>query len=51
MSGLAGGFLLVAADILARVLYSSELPISILTTAVGVPLLLFFLCGRRGRLL
>ena len=50
LSGLTGGFVVLAADVLARVLYSAELPISILTTATGVPLLLYFMCGRRGRL-
>ena len=50
LSGLTGGFVVLAADVLARVLYSAELPISILTTATGVPLLLCFLCGGRGRL-
>ena len=50
MSGTAGALVVLAADILARVLYSAELPISILTTATGVPLLLYFMCGRRGKL-
>ena len=35
-----------AADILARILYSAELPISILTTVIGVPILVYFLCTR-----
>lgn len=49
MSGLVGGFVVLAADILARVLYSSELPISILTTVIGVPILVYFMCkgGKR----
>lgn len=46
MSGLVGGVVVMAADILARVLYSAELPISILTTVVGVPILVYFLCSR-----
>ena len=36
----------MTADILARVLYSAELPISILTTVIGVPILIYFLCAR-----
>ena len=37
---------MLTADILARVLYSAELPISILTTVIGVPILVYFLCTR-----
>lgn len=51
MSGATGAFIVLAADILARVLYSAELPISILTTVIGVPLLLYFMCIGRERLL
>ena len=46
MSGLGGAFVVLTADILARVLYSAELPISILTTVIGVPILIYFLCAR-----
>ena len=46
MSGLVGAFVVLMADILARVLYSAELPISILTTVIGVPILVYFLCKR-----
>lgn len=46
MSGLVGSFVVLAADILARILYSAELPISILTTVIGVPILVYFLCTR-----
>ena len=47
----AGGTVLLYADCLARVLYSAELPISILTTLVGVPFLVYFMCNRkRGRI-
>ena len=38
----------LCADILARTLYSSELPISILTTVIGVPILVYFMCKRGG---
>ena len=46
MSGLVGSFVVLAADIIARILYSAELPISILTTVIGVPILVYFLCTR-----
>ena len=46
MSGMVGAFVVLTADILARVLYSAELPISILTTVIGVPILVYFLCTR-----
>lgn len=50
-SALIGGTVLLYADCLARVLYSAELPISILTTLVGVPFLIYFMCNRkRGRI-
>lgn len=43
LSGFVGGLVVLAADILARVLYSAELPISILTTVIGVPVLVYFM--------
>ena len=46
LSGMVGAFVVLTADILARVLYSAELPISILTTVIGVPILAYFLCAR-----
>lgn len=49
MSALMGSLVVLTADILARVLYSAELPISILTTVIGVPMLLYFMCGKGGR--
>ena len=48
MSAFVGAFLVLAADILARQLYSTELPISILTTAIGVPILVYFMGQRKG---
>ncbi|NLL36176.1 MAG: iron ABC transporter permease [Fretibacterium sp.] len=48
LSGLTGGLVVMASDIFARTLYSAELPISILTTVTGVPLLLYFMCIKRG---
>lgn len=50
-SGCVGCLLLTLADTAARSLYAVELPISVVTTAVGAPVLLFFLCRRKeGRL-
>ena len=48
MSGLMGALVVLCADILDRTLYSSELPISILTTVIGVPILVYFMCKRGG---
>ncbi|MBQ8238362.1 MAG: iron ABC transporter permease [Oscillospiraceae bacterium] len=48
LSSLVGGGVLLISDILARTLYAAELPISILTTLIGVPILLWFMCKRRG---
>lgn len=48
LSALVGGGVLLIADILARTLYAAELPISILTTVIGVPILLWFMCKRKG---
>lgn len=51
LAAIIGGTVLLYADCLARVLYSAELPISILTTLVGVPFLVYFMCNRkRGRI-
>lgn len=48
LSSLAGGIIVLLADIGARTAYSGELPVSILTTAVGVPVLVFLMV-KRGR--
>lgn len=49
LSGLLGGLLLTAADILARSTASSELPVSIFTSLLGAPFLLFLIIsGRTG---
>ena len=48
LSSLVGGGVLLIADILARTLYAAELPISILTTVIGVPILVWFMCKRKG---
>ena len=50
LSSLVGAFVVLFADILARTLYSAELPISILTTLIGVPMLIYFMCKKgKGR--
>lgn len=49
LSALVGGAVLLIADILARSLHSAELPISILTTLIGVPILVWFMYARKER--
>lgn len=48
MSGLVGAVVVLIADILARTLYSAELPISILTTLIGIPILVYYMLKRKG---
>lgn len=51
MSALVGAIILVLADCLARTVYSAEVPISILTTLIGVPFLIYFMSNKKkGRL-
>ena len=45
-SGLIGGCLLTLGDILARSIASTELPVSIFTSLIGAPVLIY-LCLRR----
>lgn len=48
LSGLLGGILLCGADILARSVASSELPVSVFTSALGAPFLIYLIFrGRR----
>lgn len=48
LSGLLGGILLCGADILARSVAATELPVSIFTSLLGVPFLVFLIVrGRR----
>ena len=47
LSALVGAAVLLIADILARTLYTVGLPISILTTVIGVPVLVYFMCKRK----
>ena len=48
LSGLCGGILLLLADVLARSVGSSEIPISIITSLLGAPFLFWMMC-RGGR--
>ena len=48
LSGLLGGILLCSADILARSVAATELPVSIFTSLLGAPFLIFLIFqGRR----
>lgn len=47
LSGIIGGILLCASDILARSLASTELPISIFTSLLGAPFLIFLVVRER----
>lgn len=48
LSGLAGGCLLTAADMAARSVAATELPVSIFTSLIGAPFLVFLIAkGRR----
>ena len=48
LSGLAGGCLLCGADILARSVAATELPVSIFTSLIGAPFLVMLIIrGRR----
>jgi iron complex transport system permease protein len=47
LSGLLGGALLCGADILARSVAATELPVSIFTSLLGAPFLIFLIAGRR----
>lgn len=48
LSGILGGCILVVADILARSVAANELPISIFTSLIGAPFLIFLIVGRRN---
>ena len=47
LSGLLGGCLLCGADILARSVAAAELPVSIFTSLLGAPFLIFLLFRER----
>lgn len=46
-SGLCGAFLLLLGDMLARTVGTSELPVSIFTSLIGAPFLVYLLIGRK----
>ena len=48
LSGLLGGVLLTAADILTRTVTASELPVSIFTSLLGAPFLLYLIMSGNG---
>ncbi len=48
LSGLLGGILLTVADILARTVAASELPVSIFTSLLGAPFLLYLIMSGNG---
>lgn len=50
LSGLLGGVLLCGADILARSVAATELPVSIFTSIMGAPFLIFLIIRRRKQL-
>lgn len=50
LSGLLGGILLTGADILARSTADSELPVSIFTSLLGAPFLIFLIIRGRQKL-
>lgn len=45
-SGVVGALLLVVSDCIARSLTTSELPISVVTSFIGVPFLIYFICSK-----
>ena len=47
MSALVGGIVILVSDTLARSIYTVEIPISILTTFIGVPILLYFMFNQK----
>lgn len=48
LSGFVGGILLCSADILARSVASTELPVSIFTSLLGAPFLIYLLMGGKN---
>lgn len=49
LSGLTGALLVVVADVLARSVSASEVPVSVITSLIGAPVLFALLAGQRGR--
>ena len=50
LSGLLGGILLCGADILARSVSATELPVSIFTSLLGAPFLIYLILQERRSL-
>ena len=48
LSGMLGGALMLTADVLARSLAASEIPVSVITSILGAPVLFWLVCRRRG---
>jgi len=48
-SGILGGILLCGADILARSVATTELPVSIFTSIIGAPLLILLIARERKK--
>lgn len=48
LSGISGSVLLCGADILVKSVSASELPVSIFTSLLGAPFLIFLIVGRRN---
>lgn len=49
-SGIIGGIILLTADILARSIAQTELPVSIFTSLIGAPFLIFLILRERRRI-
>jgi len=47
-ASLVGAFIVLVADCLARSMYSTEIPISILTTFIGLPCLIYFMRSKKA---
>ncbi|MCQ2532544.1 MAG: iron ABC transporter permease [Saccharofermentans sp.] len=50
LAGIIGGCLLTAADILARSIAATELPVSIFTSLIGAPFLIYLIAGGKQKL-
>lgn len=48
LSGLAGGCLMLLSDVLARSIGSAGVPVSIVTSLLGAPFLIYLMCKKEG---
>ena len=48
LGGILGGVLLIGADLLARTVSAVELPVSVFTSLLGAPFLIFLIVRGRG---